>query len=175
MIRENEYSVSENYPQELSRQSMMPHLFGKQEQIIDLNLLLKKNWKCYENNTGPQIAARLDPLPFVEGDEKQWHFVISGLLSMILQHPPKGNFFLYIKCDPLSANAISNIRIKKGFTSFQINFKTNISVNESWYKLYHDKLKEIELIVGALKGTFSYNCGQENCCLFSIVLPGKRD
>jgi hypothetical protein len=174
MIRENEYSVSENYPQELFRQKIPPCLLDKQEQIVDLNLLLKQNWKCFENSIGLQLTARLDPLPFVEGNEKQWHFVIDGLLSMIKQHPPEGNFFLYIKCEPLSVST-SNVRLKKGFRNFQINFKTNITVDESWYKLYHDKLNEIALTVSALKGSFYYNCDKGKGYLFSIVLPGKQD
>lgn len=174
MILENEYSVSENYSQKLSGQSLSTQFLDKKEKIVDLNLLLKNNWKDFENNCSLQMAARLDPLPFVEGDEKQWHFVVDGLLSMIMKHPPKGFFFLHIKCDPFTVNT-SDARLKKGFKNFQIHFKTNITANESWFQLYKEKLKQIEKTVEALKGSFAYNRDVENSCLFSIILPGKQD
>jgi hypothetical protein len=175
MIRDNEFFVSENYPQELADQSYSDQLLEKIEEVVDLNLLLKSNWKRFENSGTLQMAARLDSLPFVEGDEKQWHFVIDGLLSMIMQHPPKGFFFLHIKCDPDPVNT-SNARLKKGFRNFQIHFKTNITVNENWFQLYNHKLKEIELTIDTLKGSFAYNhCIENSCCLFSISLPGKQD
>jgi hypothetical protein len=174
MIRENEYSVSEDYSHKLSGQSFTTHFLNKKDKVVDLNLLLKNNWKDFEHHCSMQMAARLDPLPFVEGDEKQWHFVIDGLLSMIMQHPPKGFFFLHIKCDPYTVNT-SNARLKKGFKNFQIHFKTNIAANESWFELYNEKLKEIEKTVETLKGSFVYNNSVENSCLFSIILPGKQD
>jgi hypothetical protein len=170
MIRENEYSVSENYVKELSDQSFRTQLLDQQENVVDLNLLLKNCWKRFENCSFSQMAARLDPLPVVEGDEKQWHYVIDGLISMIMQHPPKSFFFLHIECDLYTTNA----RLKKGFRSFQIHFKTNITANESWFQLNNKKIKKIEKTVGVLKGSFAYNRDIENGCLFSISLSGKQ-
>lgn len=175
MIRENEYSVSESSPQGLSRQSFKDHFLGNEEkQILDLNLLLKRNWKRFENNGSYQMAARFDPLPLVEGDETKWQFVFDGLLSMIMHHPPKGFFFLHIKCEPFIVNTVKT-KLKKGFINFQIHFKTNILVDDKWYQLYNDKLKTIEMTVDALRGTLNYNGNNENGCLFSITLPGKQD
>ncbi|MCU7549538.1 hypothetical protein OCK74_10455 [Chitinophagaceae bacterium LB-8] len=174
MSWDKENSVSKNYPQGHPGQSYRVQFMEKQEKVVDLNLLLISNWKRFEKSIVQQMAARLDPLPLVEGDETQWHFVIDGLLTMIMKHPPKGFFFLHIKCDPYTVST-SNVRLKKGFRNFQIDFNTNITVNESWIQLYNNKLKEIELTVDALKGSFAYNRDVENGCLFSITLPGKQD
>lgn len=174
MIWENKSSVSENYSHELSGQKDKLLIQTKQEKhLVDLNLLLNNNWKRLGRKCRSHMTARLDPLPLVEGEAGQWQFVIGGLLSMIMLHPPKGSFFLHIKCETCNA-ILSKAKLNMGFKNFQIHFQTNIVTSEYWHQLYDGKLEEISAAVNKLQGAFSYNCCMQNGCLFSLILPGKQ-
>lgn len=143
------------------------------DKLADLNELLGVGWKFFDINSNCKIAARLDPLPCVEGDRHQWQYVLSALLSMIVLHPPVGSrLFLHIKCQQFVPGKLA-ARLKKDFHYYRILFFTNIDADACWKELYAEKLTEISTLVNLNKGAFMFNLEQTGDCLFSITLSGK--
>lgn len=142
--------------------------------LIDLNAVLNKAMQGFVvEREKRRLNIRYDNLPLVLADSQPILTLFNDLLDMLVKHPPiDGNLFLYIKCEA-SPSEIMDLTLEKGFTHFNIQFFTNITINENWQNLYQQKLLDISNIAASYKGSFYLNNSLHAGCVFSLTLPGK--
>lgn len=142
------------------------------EVLVNLNLVLQRALQQVVGEDRSNIIIRCDELPFIPGSEADYQTAFYSLLQMIL-HQKDGltsKLFLHIHCLPEQTET----RNTKGFKWFTVQFNSNASRQEEWWKENEKRIEEIAAILYKNGGNLTVNQTKGSGCLFSLTVPGKN-
>lgn len=169
----NSFILSITNPTETERSATTEIQLPAADETVALDDILKQVFK--EEKIGLQhlqAIVRCDALPQVAGSASQLTSLIRCIIKMILNHPPDGTkLFLYVKC---SKARVEDEQVKAlGFSTYEINFHTNIRGDEHWQRQYAGELAACHDICQGFAGSLVVHPITNTGCLFTVTLPGK--